>query len=170
MTTTTSYILYYDTSDTAALAASPHITVPPSACHFLCRCGVSYPPGDDGPCPTIPAPHAIEGTVDDPFIPDVDIHVTASECDLTASEMWEDMAQIESKVGGGGGGKVKKNLGIIIKKRPRIVRMVEKIMRRARGTNNVATKLTRFIASAIFFITLLFIFSELLPLTTLFLV
>jgi len=167
MTTTTSYILYYDTSDTAALAASPHITVPPSACHFLCRCGVSYPPGDDGPCTTTPAPDAIEGTVDDPFIPDVDIHVTASECDdLTASEMWEDMAQIESRVGGG---KVNKNLGIIIK-RPRIVRMVEKIMRRARGTNNVATKLTRFIASAIFFITLLFIFSELLPLTTLFLV
>jgi len=170
MTTTTSYILYYDTSDTAALAASSHITVPPSTCHFLCRCGVSYPPGGDGPCSTTPAPDAIEGTVDDPFIPDVDIHVSASERDdLTASEMWEDMAQIESKVGGGGG-KVKKNLGIIIKKRPRIVRMVEKFMRRVRGTNNVAKKLTRFIASAIFFITLLVIFLELLPLTTLFLV
>jgi len=164
MMTTTSCILYYDTSDTAALAASPHITVPPSACHFLCRCGVSYPPGGDGLCTTTTAPDAIEGTVVDPFIPDDDIE--ASECDLTASEMWEDMAQIESRVGGG---KVNKNLGIIIK-RPRIVRMVEKIMRRARGTNNVATKLTCFIASAIFFVTLLIMLLELLPLTTFFFV
>lgn len=165
MTTTTSCILY--TSDTAALAASPEITVPSSACHFLCRCGVSYPPGDDGLSTTTPAPDAIEGIMDDPFIPDVDIHVAAaaSECDLTASEMWADMAQIESRVGRG---KVK-NLGIIIKKRPRIVRTVEKIMRRARGTKNVTTKLTRFIASAIFFVTLV-IFFELLPLTTFFFV
>jgi len=169
MTTRTSCVLYYDTSDAAALAASPEITVPSSACHFLCRCGVSYPPGDDGLSTTTPTPDAIEATVDDPFIPDVDIHVAAaaSECDLTASEMWADMAQIESRVGKG---KVKKNLGIIIKKRPRIVRTVEKIMRRARGTNNVKTKLTRFIASTIFFVTLLVIFLELLPLTTFFFV
>jgi len=158
MTTTTSCILYYDTSDTAALAASPHVTVPPSASHFLCRCGVSY--GDDGRCTTTTAPDAIEGTVVDPFISDDDIET--SECDLTASEMWEDMAQIESRVRG----KVKKNLGIIIKTKPRIVRMVEKIMRRARGTNNVATKLTWFIASFIFFVTFLVILLELLPLTT----
>ena len=166
MTTTTSCILYYDTSDTAALTASPHMTVPPSACHFLCRCGVSYPPGDNGPCATTTTPDAIEGTVVDPFIPDDDIEASECDlCDLTASEMWADMAQIEARVRGG---KVKKNLGIIIK-RPRIVRTVEKVMRRARGTNNVATKLTWFITSAIFFVTLI-IFLELLPLTTFFFV